>query len=479
MKSWLASPFRVAGTYLGGDNWACAYGNFSRSWVTQVAEQGWRFAPLWVGPQAPCTSVPGAVTIDPAHAWAEGKAQAASAVATAEGFGFGKGTPIYFDMEGYDNQDGSCSAAVLDFLSTWTQGLHAAGYKAGVYSSASSGMVDLASQYGRRGFYSPDDIWFADWNSDPVLSDGYVPGGDWTDNQRLHQFHGPNTERFGGVSVNIDDDYAGGAVAGLTASPGPYVFTQAASVAVVPGKAEEVQLVIGSTDGQDEPGDAVTWQVQAPAGLTVTPDQGTDTPAAGQPVTVSVQVAAGSSAQLGRYDLPVSASVDGQSITGTSELVSVVKPHSSLTTPRPVELYAADPASMASAVQVARDLALPDADVTGNYAAAWQAAADGHTLLLAVGQAAVNALYTNACGWSNPAHMGKGATPFTDLGAPLLQPPGPNYYEDSADGASTAQLTAQLTNYALTGTLPNQGQGQTVPSAPTGACVGSARIGVP
>jgi hypothetical protein len=142
-------------------------------------------------------------------------------------------------------------------------------------------------------------------------------------------------------------------------------------------------------------------------------------------------------------------------------------------------LYAADSADMASAVQVARNLALPYSDVLGNYAAAWQDVADGRTLLIAVGQPAVNDLYTNGCGWSNPAHMGKGATPFTDLGAPLLQAPGQNYYVDSAAGGSTAALTAQLADYALTGVLPNQGDGETVPSAPNGACMGGPVVHIP
>jgi len=41
MTAWLASPYRVAGTYLGGVNWACSYGNFNTTWVGQVAAEGW------------------------------------------------------------------------------------------------------------------------------------------------------------------------------------------------------------------------------------------------------------------------------------------------------------------------------------------------------------------------------------------------------------------------------------------------------
>ncbi len=156
MTSWLASPYRVVGTYLGGVNWACAYGNFTPSWLRRVAAEGWRFMPLWVGRQAPCTAIPGLAEIDPSHAAAEGQAEAGSAVTAARAFGYGRGTPIYFDMEAY-NASRSCTSAVLTFLGAWTRALHAAGYVSGVYSSAGSGIRDLASQYNKSGYPRPDE----------------------------------------------------------------------------------------------------------------------------------------------------------------------------------------------------------------------------------------------------------------------------------------------------------------------------------
>lgn len=480
MKSWLDSPFRIAGTYLGGDNWACGYGNFNRSWVSQVAAQGWRFIPIWVGPQAPCSAISGAVLINPSQAAAEGRSQAATAVSTAAGFGYGKGSPIYYDMEGYDNEISSCTRAVLDFLGGWTQALHHAGYESGVYSSASSGIADLASQYGKSSYPRPDDIWFGDWNGDPVVSDGYVPGGDWTGYRRLHQFDGPNVEKFGGVSVNIDDDFVAGAVAGLRPPSGPYLLSQPGAVTVAPGSAREAHLTISSPAGQPVTTSSVQWQVQVPSGLTVTPDNGSATPTPGQPVTFTLRIAASSSARQRRYNLPITASLGGQPLAGTSEFVSVARRGSTLSAP-PVVLYAATSSDMRTAAGVARELALPPGDVTGSYATAWNDAARGKTILLAVGDAALNALYDNGCGWSNPAHRHKGSTPFIDLGGPLLQPPGVNYYENSAGGdpAQTAQLAASLTSYALTGSLPDAEAMPASPSIPGTACLGSSSIPVP
>ncbi len=243
MSAWLASPFRTAGTYLGGVNWACSYGNFTQSWVSQVAAEGWRFIPTWVGPQAPCSTIPGAVLINPAKATAEGQSEAASAVSTAAGFGFGTGTPVYFDMEGYDNSNTACKTAVLDFLDGWTQGLHTAGYVSGVYSSAASGIADLVSKYGSAGYTSPDDIWVADWTGDPVLTDPHVPAGDWPSHQRLHQYYGGHVETWGGVSVDIDADAIDGAVAGLSSAPKPpasFVLGQPDVVTVAPGSSATV-----------------------------------------------------------------------------------------------------------------------------------------------------------------------------------------------------------------------------------------------
>ncbi|MEP7026553.1 MAG: glycoside hydrolase domain-containing protein, partial [Actinomycetota bacterium] len=184
MSAWRVSPYRVVGTYLGGVNWACSYGNFNSSWVTAVSAQGWQFIPIWVGLQAPCYAHQGAQKMKSAKAYAQGKADAASAVATAQSFGYGKGSPIYFDMEGYPRSNPACTKAVLTFLSGWTRRLHTAGYQSGVYSSANSGISDLTTRYHTAGYPRPDDIWVADWAGNPSLTDPSVPSDEWTGHKR-------------------------------------------------------------------------------------------------------------------------------------------------------------------------------------------------------------------------------------------------------------------------------------------------------
>ena len=46
-----------------------------------------------------------------------------------------------------------------------------------------------------------------------TTDDPYVPAGYWSDQQRLHQYEGGHNETYGGVTINIDGDYADGATA--------------------------------------------------------------------------------------------------------------------------------------------------------------------------------------------------------------------------------------------------------------------------
>jgi hypothetical protein len=201
MNAWLASPFRAVGIFLGGANRACPDGNLSASWVTAVAGQGWSFAPLYVGLQAPCNS--GFASIDPNNASSQGSQAADDAVARARGFGISMGTPIFFDMEAYSPTGGACSSAVMTFLAAWAGELRVHGVKAGVYSSLDSGIADLV----RTPAAQPDELWFAKWDGSATTSDPAIPSTLWSRGLRLKQYQGGHTEMYGGVTINIDRDY--------------------------------------------------------------------------------------------------------------------------------------------------------------------------------------------------------------------------------------------------------------------------------
>ncbi|HEY1331202.1 MAG TPA: glycoside hydrolase domain-containing protein [Actinomycetota bacterium] len=215
MTSWLASPYRMVGVYVGGSNRACSQANLTSAWVSAVEPMGWRLIPTYVGLQAPCNDQGGMLTIDPSIPKTQGTNAANGAVADAQAIGLGAGTPIYFDMEAYDSSNASCSLAVERFLSAWTNQLHAQGYVSGVYGSAASTIAQLSSYYNDSTYARPDDIWNGDWNDDQsVFGDPYFPDTQWANHQRLHQYHGGHNETYGGVTINIDNDSADGVVAG-------------------------------------------------------------------------------------------------------------------------------------------------------------------------------------------------------------------------------------------------------------------------
>jgi hypothetical protein len=197
MSAWLRySPYRGVGIYIGGADRACDQQNLTAGWVRREAAAGWRFIPMYVGPQASF----GQLT-DPVR---QGTAAAADAVQQAQRLTFGQQTPIYYDMEAYGP---SASRRALQFLSAWTRELHKLGYVSGVYSSSSSGVSDLARAYHRPRFVHPDVIYDALWNGAQNAGDAVYRHGDWPGHRRLHQFSGNVLQTFGGDTMDIDQDY--------------------------------------------------------------------------------------------------------------------------------------------------------------------------------------------------------------------------------------------------------------------------------
>ncbi|NNJ13675.1 DUF1906 domain-containing protein [Chloroflexales bacterium ZM16-3] len=229
MQAWRnQSPFRFVGIYIGGSMRGCPDQTYlSAQWVAQVAQQGWSFVPIWVGPQAPCTGYRNRISYDLAAARQQGQDEARSAIAAARDNGLigaaGGQTIIYYDMENF-SRDQSCRAAVTAFMGGWTSQLHAEGQLAGAYGSAcQSSVADWSG-----GNPAPDAVWIASWfwNSG---SGSYVPnvsltglGGGcgvpdnlWTNHQRLRQYSGGHTETWGNTSLNVDLNQADGPVATL------------------------------------------------------------------------------------------------------------------------------------------------------------------------------------------------------------------------------------------------------------------------
>ncbi|MET0557861.1 MAG: DUF1906 domain-containing protein [Solirubrobacterales bacterium] len=217
MSAWTSSPYRALGVYIGGENRGCSQPNLTAAWVSAQAAAGWHLIPTYVGLQAPTSSCSSCAKIVPSQAIAQGTASAIDAVEDAGAIGMGPGTPIYFDMESYA-QTTSATSATLAFLSAWTTKLHSLGYVSGVYSSSSSGIADLADAAG-SGADEPDALWIANWNGRQDTVDPNVASNLWAQHQRLHQYRGGHDETYGGVTINIDNNYLDGPTFGAGTLP--------------------------------------------------------------------------------------------------------------------------------------------------------------------------------------------------------------------------------------------------------------------
>ena len=213
MKAWRAK-YTSAAIYIGGQEMGCGYGNLSKSWVQSAEAMGWSLMPTFVGLQAPCNSF--SDEIKPGQAAAQGQQAAIQAVSDAGTFGLGPGSPIYFDMEAYNETKASCVTAVLTFLDAWDRQVQASGYVSGVYSSAGSGVINLqnTTSVGGHPLAKPQAIWFALWdNAVNLTGSPYMTPAVWSASARSKQYAGPRVVTVGGVKLNIDSDLVNSSVA--------------------------------------------------------------------------------------------------------------------------------------------------------------------------------------------------------------------------------------------------------------------------
>ena len=208
MEAWkIASPYRGVGVYIGGASRSCNQPNLTPIWVTAVSLQGWRVIPIYVGHQAPCVSRPHAARFSTTTAATLGIADAADAVVQAQALGILPGSAIYGDLEHYSSTDVACGAAVLTYVSAWTQELHRQGYLAGMYTNLSSGARHLSEAYASTAYARVDALWIARWDSSTSLT-GWagIPDTQWANHQRAKQYRGDHDETYGQVKINIDSN---------------------------------------------------------------------------------------------------------------------------------------------------------------------------------------------------------------------------------------------------------------------------------
>lgn len=208
MNAWLASPYRAVGVYFGGNNRFCSQQpNLTAGWVSQQVAAGWHIFPIYLGPQASCTTSNKINLINNAQAVAMGRAAADDAAVRARALGFARDSVLIYDMEAYRTDDAACRAGVLAFLSAWTARLHDQSFASGFYSSMGSGVADQVANYNKAGYVRPDYLDFAWPDGVPGTSHPAIPATYWAPHRRMKQYTKGHDEMYGGVTINIDSDY--------------------------------------------------------------------------------------------------------------------------------------------------------------------------------------------------------------------------------------------------------------------------------
>lgn len=253
MKAWRQSPYVGVGVYVSGISRSCKQPNLTPDWVRSVSADSWALIPIHVGPQAPCAvyrkngklvkfphKIGDASGGDMAFIELEARMNADEAVAAMSALGFGPGNPIYLDMEAWPATNTGCTNITLEFVHHWTKVLHEHGYISGFYSSGGSGIKVLAERAAQDPtFIAPDAVWTARWDGVPDTNERFIDmwPGLWEGATRLKQYRGGHNEKWGGVTINIDSNYANGPVARLGLDAGPTALQR-----VSPGTDVKIQL---------------------------------------------------------------------------------------------------------------------------------------------------------------------------------------------------------------------------------------------
>jgi len=142
-----------------------------------------------------------------------------------------------------------------------------------------------------------------------------------------------------------------------------------------------------------------------------------------------------------------------------------------------VFLYAAVPADLVKAYAAADVAGIASQNVIGAFSNAWRLMQNDDGLIIAVGGAALYALYYNPCGWSNPAAEPAGHTPFAVFpGGQGIDTMRSGYFVNAAGytALDSLKLAVMMAYYAVHGVFPAQFQGIPRQEVPQQVCVSTA-----
>lgn len=206
---WTGTPYYNFYVYIGGSQATCGPANVTASWVNQVTNIGYSLLPVWVGPQAPCSG--GSISYYTNTAYSQGTTEANATVHAAEALGFDPGTPIAYDLKGYNTQNSSCVAAVNAFLSGWNFQIGRGfwGYLPDNYGSSCGSNIQSWAHLSTN----PSAVWIADYNGvDSVWNKSCLDNVSWSSDQRHAQYAGTHYQTYNNITLSIDSDCANGPV---------------------------------------------------------------------------------------------------------------------------------------------------------------------------------------------------------------------------------------------------------------------------
>jgi murein L,D-transpeptidase YcbB/YkuD len=218
MDAWRReSPFWGVGVYLGGVATTCDRDNLTSAWVDRQTGRGWRVLPIWVGPQAACSTVGYAADIDSdrtgsyAAAARQGRRNAWQAVQAARAVGIAEDSTLWYDVEDFEVSRRHCRRSTLTFLSAWTERLHSLGYTSGVYSNVTAAVhaLDYAETVSPRAYAMPDQVWYA-WDNgraNTAIKPEWVREQSWAPHARIHQYALDEHVAYGGVELKVDRNF--------------------------------------------------------------------------------------------------------------------------------------------------------------------------------------------------------------------------------------------------------------------------------
>ena len=256
LQAWYnGSPYKAVNLYIGGVSRACDNTALTAAYVQQMFNQGWRFIPTWVGPQAPCTYYNNRFSYDPSTAYAQGVDNANQAAAKLLQLGLtnpdGTSSVVYYDLE-YFYFTSACSTAARAFVQGWTNRLLEYGIHPGLYGT-SRNLND-------NQFFNlqppPSVVWIAEWFTPPgyrpdvtVFDVDHLPDNYWSNHQRVYQYSGDHNETWAGVTINIDSNVLDGVVSAPYDITPPFTsYAESGTIGISPWYKTEVTVTLTATD---------------------------------------------------------------------------------------------------------------------------------------------------------------------------------------------------------------------------------------